>query len=869
MTINGTKTPPTREQIKERRRRVRDQLELQKLEQMESILWDGFGGSDLWFSLRDRFGGADGQWGPLVPLSVVTDRRKGQNWPLWRTEVELGELRQRARIVCQSNDAAICLLGNLQNHIVGKGFTYKCQPKKQLDKSPDDPGVQAGAGADQVVDAVQAFIDRFLAVNRWTATINPSLLTSPGIGSRERETVRRTYRDGEAFLRLFQVDGGMTYVRFVEPEQITQNGGANMLPELGWSFGIQHAMEPFEDEERTTAYHVQYKSLDSGEDAMGEIVPAGEMVHVKLPDEDAAIKRGTPAFSFDTLDAFVRGTKLQRNLSVSAQIQAATAEIWKHNQGTASQISSIAQQLSERQITNPVTGKTENVERLRPGSIRRIPFGLEPVQPAYATGSKSEFIAVTQADFRAGSRAFQAPEYFTGDASNANYSSTKEAGTPWVIASEVIQTHFGAVFAFVVWKAIAYAVECGQLPAEALKVVELQVEPTAVPPTDPLQAAQENQIYIQSKVKSRKTAQMELGLDPDHENANIEEDEQRFGMGGNPLAAMMGGDQGDSGGNNPPAMAESLLEGEWDENKHPRDHGKFSSTPGASGEAASSKKKGEPKQAKPSSPRTEEEKPLLAPVTSVKHLGGGVNTSRIITMEGGGMGVFKPVEGETHNLRAEIPNGTLHYREAAAAHVAGVLDLHDLVPATTVRDVDGKEGSVQAFVSKSSVANIVQNPFDGEKDHARAAAFDYLIAQTDRHPGNWMLTHAPSGGIVDRAKQWFSGMVKGDKMALIDNGLSLPTAEKSVHMQNQDLLRGAVNVKIPAEIAKWESKRGQVEQSLRANKLDDAAVGLAMKRFDAIVKTAKAGGTFGDLPYAGMSVKQITAATPQGFRVRR
>lgn len=593
--INGTKPAPTRDEIKQRRRRVREQLELHKLEQMESILWDGFGGSDLWYSLRERYGDpADGTgW---VPIANIGDRKKGQKWPLWNNEKDLGELRQKSRIVCDSNASAQCLMNNLLNHIVGKGFTYKCQPKAGLDQSPE-PGVQAGAGADAVVAATQAFVDKFLAVNRWTATIPPSLLTQAGIGTRERETVRRTFRDGEGFLRLFRSDGGMTYIRFVEPEQVTNDGGRSLRAEEGWSFGIKHAMEPFEDEERIEAYHVAYKSIDHGKGSDGEEVPADEMIHVKLPDEDAAIKRGTPAFSFDMLDALVRASKLQRNLSVSSAIQAATAEMWKHATGTQAQISSIAQGLGERQFTNPVTGKPENTERIRPGSIRRIPAGQEPVPLNWGTGSKTEFTAVVQADKRDASSAVNAPEHFTGDASNANYSSTKEAGTPWVIASEVIQTHFGFVFAFVVWRAIAYAVECNQLPQEALAVVELQVEPTAVPPTDPLQAAQENQIYTSIKVKSRQTVQMELGLDPDHEDANIEEDEQKFGMGamGNPLAALMGGDDdgGVGGGvNNPrmPAKPIAAMESEWDEEKHPRaDDGKFGHGGGGAAATDSSK----------------------------------------------------------------------------------------------------------------------------------------------------------------------------------------------------------------------------------------------------------------------------------------
>ncbi len=523
-------------EIANRRDVALGQLEVKLL---ESMLWDGFGGTDLWFDIqRQRYG--DGQW---VPFSVISDRRDGANWPIFRTEAELAQHRQRSRIVCQKNAYAISLLGNLTNYLIGEGFTYRVQPRKSRDTS-SKPGMQTSPEDQAVIDAGQAVVDAFLACNRWTSTQNPDPDQAIVAPSKEREAFIRLKRDGETILRLFYLDDGKTAVRFVEPEQVTDPPDRSAGD--GWSFGMRHCTEPFEDEETIEEYFVKYKN-STGHSEDGEYVPADEIVHLKPHNQDATVKRGFPAFSLDTLDAFERASKLQRNVSASSAVRAATAEIWKHQQASASDVSSMAQRMAERTGTNPVSGKQELQERLQPGSIRRIAAGMDPVWPQ-AVGAE-EHLSVVQGDLRQAVAAFNAPEYFTGDASNANYASTKEAGSPFVQASTAEQGHFKAAFAIVILRALRWAMKQGKLPGNFFEVCELQVETPAVSVRDKLQKAQVDQIYISTKVKSVQTTQMEEGLDPEHELANIEEFDERNGSAGGGLGSLFGGD---GGGDNPP-----------------------------------------------------------------------------------------------------------------------------------------------------------------------------------------------------------------------------------------------------------------------------------------------------------------------------
>lgn len=565
---------PTLKQLQERRSYLEESVAVGQLEAkrklLESFSWyfDDWPSTDLWEKTRGRQA-----WSNLPP-STPSDRRSGANWPLWRTEQELDLLRQRSRVLVQTNSFAEGLLNNLTNYTLGHGCTYKAQSKRRVDANPAKPGVQEPADLQALVAETQQWLDAHNQANRWNCVGDP-FSTQPQALTREKESCNRTRRDGEAFLRLFHAEDGSTAIRFIEPELIRNPSGAG--PGGGWSYGIKHHVDEHgrEDVEQIVAYNVRYPN---GEE---EEVPAIEIVHIRNVNTDCTIKRGAPSFAYDTLAALERASKLQKNTSVGAAVRAATAEIWEHEIGTQAQLTALAAGLATSQTTDPNTGRTVNIEDIRPGTVRRVPQGQKLVTREETSATPAHLQAV-QGDLRQASTAFSAPEYMTGDASNANYASTREAGTPFVLARESDQGHFTGAFSTVVMRCLRHAVQCGRLPANTLDLVEVQVEAPAIKQRDPLQKTQEDQILGQIG-KSPQTTLMEHGLDPEMEAANTQEWRDRFGSPG--MALPMPEDLAPSPARLPSLESRELarlvavLES-WDESKHSRDHGKFASKSG-------------------------------------------------------------------------------------------------------------------------------------------------------------------------------------------------------------------------------------------------------------------------------------------------
>jgi hypothetical protein len=197
---------------------------------------------------------------------------------------------------------------------------------------------------------------------------------------------------------------------------------------------------------------------------------------------------------------------------------------------------------------------------------------------------------------------------------------------------------------------------------------------------------------------------------------------------------------------------------------------------------------------------------LKAPsVKSVEYLGGGVNGTHKLKMEDGSKATWKPAHGEAEYVRSNVPTGTFYIREAAAANLARVIGVQDLVPAavayhgpesggsnqgTNGKGTDrgsmgvyndhgpfgaskpgesnevseartaGVKGSMHAWVPGKTVSEMWGAP-DFDRDAAeRARAFDYIVGSSDRHGKN-MVVNERDG------KQY---------PALIDNGLSFPTS---------------------------------------------------------------------------------------------
>jgi hypothetical protein len=149
--------------------------------------------------------------------------------------------------------------------------------------------------------------------------------------------------------------------------------------------------------------------------------------------------------------------------------------------------------------------------------------------------------------------------------------------------------------------------------------------------------------------------------------------------------------------------------------------------------------------------------------TSTSHLKGGPAEVVLITLENDGAGVFKSHAEEPEICsRPGVNVGTFFLRERAAYLVDYYLGF-DLVPPTVIRTENGAYGSFQEFVpdsktGKQSGFTSSQYPPSSRDEFYRMWVFDYLIHNTDRHSGNFLL--------------------QGDRVVAIDNGLSFTDDER-------------------------------------------------------------------------------------------
>lgn len=497
-------------------RMLEAKIRLESLKQssqlIESLAYNNndFIDSDLVF--RARYVDPDGTvW---TPVANKNDRKAGRNHPMIRTDVDLGRVVQKSRILCEVNAFADCLLVNSMNTTIGKGFTYTIKPRPHLK-----------GDVSQHVNDTQAFVDWFLEDNRWNEGIPNDEDASTVDGTGEQESYRRWKRDGGTFVRIFGQPDGRAIARFVEPEQI-YNPPAGTEAD-GWSFGIRHQMEPHEDVQKILEYCIHYHDA-TGKSYDWEIVPAREIVHMKGHRTDRTVKRGVPAFRGDGAAALERAAKLQNNISTGAAIRAAIAETWQHRTGTRAQVdATMSTHNRPSPVIDQVTGKPVPIQHPRPGTVRHLSKGMELV-PNQTDATVDSHLNGVQGDLRQAGAPHCAPEYWTGDASNGNYSSLETATSPTTKNGETEQEYCKSAFGLVVWKAVQHAVRVGKLPSDTCKLLMLVVEAPAVLHRNELEVAQANQIMILTGYKSRQTAAAEAGLDWGSEGQNISEYNDEF-----------------------------------------------------------------------------------------------------------------------------------------------------------------------------------------------------------------------------------------------------------------------------------------------------------------------------------------------------
>jgi hypothetical protein len=360
---------------------------------------------------------------------------------------------------------------------------------------------------------------------------------------KERETVQRGPRDGEAFLRLKHIGRGHSTVRLIEPDLITEPQGKQWANDqagawsLDWMFGV--GTEPG-DVETVYGYHLDYDG--HGRDC--EFVPEGEMVHFRR-NVDSTVKRGISDF-YATAIEIEQANKVNHNVAEGAAIQAAIAWIREHAPGvTGRTIDVFSGAKADTTQFHPVRGggtAAVQFKRYRPGTVLDVPAGQQyKAGPMGAERNQGFTEAVQMVLRRVGTR-WSMPEYMiSGDSSNANYSSTMVAESPWVKSVEAQQVPYGEGFTELAWKAVEMAhrwdrfARFGLTVREIKRLVQIVVDYPRVSVRNRIEDTTIREKLVNAGVMSRKTWASQEDLDYDEEvAAGAEAAELSFGLPGSP-----------------------------------------------------------------------------------------------------------------------------------------------------------------------------------------------------------------------------------------------------------------------------------------------------------------------------------------------
>jgi hypothetical protein len=189
-------------------------------------------------------------------------------------------------------------------------------------------------------------------------------------------------------------------------------------------------------------------------------------------------------------------------------------------------------------------------------------------------------------------------------------------------------------------------------------------------------------------------------------------------------------------------------------------------------------------------------------------------------------------ERQVGHMRRTIDDHTQHHREVAASRVAKLTDVADMVPHTEYHNHPTMgPGSISEWMEHTPALYHPMQSRYGTRDEAqRAAAFDYLIGNTDRHSKNF-------------------GLDTNGHLVLIDHGLALPKQMAGEPFGSSELFAHARvnNLPIPENVKNWDWKK--IQQALASSNIEPEAIAEAHRRY-VNLRTSK---TFGQLQPFGLT----------------
>lgn len=435
------------------------------------MLFGPEGRSDIWYGA-----------GIVSPPYFIDSQKRGEVLPAYLSEYGLKVIRDRSRRLFIENETCSCIKRNRLSYIVGTGFRYRVLPKHER-------------VSESLLARTQNVVDVFLEANRL------SLMA--------QEAVVRGDRDGEGFIRIFPQDKGLLLLRWTEPEHVKAPYG-DSLPAR--SFGIE--TDP-QDVMSVRGYWVVENPLHS---TVPHFVPATRIVHYKC-NVDSAAKRGLP-LTYPIEANLRRVEEILAAISTTIKIQAKIAMI-RHVEGsTKNAVTRLKDSLETQQTFDPITGGATNVEEFKFGSILTSSGNIKYEFPK-SSGVESP-VEVLKAEYRAIAAAMVMTESMvSADASGGTGTAQLVQEAPATRNFEREQRFYCDLFGesrapgneSLVWRQIAYAVECGVLPEEVLHCVRIVTNAPDIIQRDPDKAAAADKAYLDMGATSPQIICSQLGND--------------------------------------------------------------------------------------------------------------------------------------------------------------------------------------------------------------------------------------------------------------------------------------------------------------------------------------------------------------------
>lgn len=392
-------------------------------------------------------------------------------------EPRRAELRTRARLLVHANPYARNLLRLLEVYVAGPGLILNAVGHR--------PSVEAS-----LLRHCNRLWTQFLQANRRHFSF--------------RETARRTWRDGECFVRFYPQPQWPPTVRYIDPEEIgpTSDGAADNQGVLTDAHDVETA--------------VAYQRIDPATGTPIEVIPAEELLHLKV-GVDSNEPRGLTIFApvLESLSAFDKWLEIE----LQARKLQASIVLWRKVQGSPAQTAALADAVSTGSASD--AGGSVRRERYRPGTILTTSHhtDLEFLSPQTNFGDAVPLGRLMLLGIAAGAGV---PEFMlTADASNASYSSTMVAEGAAVKLFESEQ-RFLAEELEPLWRwVMAEGAREGLLPDDVLDHMQPQWSFPSLVNRDRAKDRETDATLIQAGVLSRAEVSRRDGVDPDTMRAEL------------------------------------------------------------------------------------------------------------------------------------------------------------------------------------------------------------------------------------------------------------------------------------------------------------------------------------------------------------